>query len=84
MERENLESSLLKSAGYDAATKILEIEFLRGGIYQYFDAPEEVYADFQSAESKGRFFLRQIKDKFDYKKVEQDAENDTSGRPANT
>ena len=37
MKREHVESSNIESIGYDVKTQTLEIEFLNGAIYQYFD-----------------------------------------------
>ncbi len=61
MERKNVNSSNLKSVGYDPKTKTLEIEFLHGGIYQYFDVPESEYKSLMSASSHGQYFDRNIK-----------------------
>lgn len=61
MERQSVESSNLASIGYDAENKILEIEFNHGGIYQYFDVPENVYEELMDADSHGQYFDRNIK-----------------------
>ena len=61
MERKHVSSSNLKSVGYDSSSQILEIEFLHGGIYQYFDVPESEYHGLMSASSKGQYFDRNIK-----------------------
>lgn len=61
MKREPLDSSSLASAGYDAARRVMEVEFLNGGVYEYGEMPEEVYHDFLAAESKGVFLNRVIK-----------------------
>lgn len=54
MEREPIDSSVIASMGYDAAWRVLELEFRQSGeIYDYFDVPLEEYAAFRSAESKG-------------------------------
>jgi len=59
MSREPIDSSVIASLGYAAARRILEIEFHSGDIYEYFDVPEQEYAAFRSAESKGTY-LNQI------------------------
>ena len=48
---------MLKSIGYDAAGKELEIEFNNGRVYRYREVPEEGWQQLQEAESKGRSFL---------------------------
>jgi len=69
MNREPMESSNLNSVGYDPDTKTLEIEFHHGGIYQYFDVPENVYSGLISAPSKGKYHHKFIKSAYRYKKV---------------
>lgn len=61
MERQQVESSNLASIGYDAENEILEVEFNHGGIYQYFDVPENVYDALMNASSHGQYFDRNIK-----------------------
>jgi len=62
-------SSNIRSIGYDATHKILEIEFTSGEVYQYFDFLPHVYEAFMNASSKGRFFATLIKDRFRFVKV---------------
>ncbi|MFD2033822.1 KTSC domain-containing protein [Belliella marina] len=61
MERQSVESSNLASVGYNVENEILEIEFNHGGVYQYFDVPENVYEELMSASSHGQYFDRNIK-----------------------
>jgi hypothetical protein len=61
MERQHVNSSNLKSVGYDPETKTLEIEFLNGGLYQYDNVPESIYNGLMSASSHGQYFYRHIK-----------------------
>jgi KTSC domain len=61
MERQSVESSNLASVGYDAENEILEIEFNHGGVYQYFDVPENIYESLMNADSLGQYFDRNIK-----------------------
>lgn len=65
MNRQYVSFSDIKSIGYENNT--LEIEFHSGGIYQYFDVPQEVYIELMNAESHGKYFHRNIKDKYQYK-----------------
>ena len=69
MNRESVESSDLNSVGYDPSTKTLEIEFHSGGIYQYFDVPENIHSELMSAPSKGKYFHKFIKNVYRYQKV---------------
>lgn len=61
MNRIPVSSSNLASAGYDSSSSTLEIEFLNGGIYQYFGVPEYVYNELLNADSKGQYFDRNVK-----------------------
>jgi len=70
VERIPVVSSNIASIGYDPETFILEVEFHSGGIYQYFDVPQQVYIDFVNAESKGRFLWQYIRDVYEYTRVE--------------
>jgi len=61
MERVPVQSSNLASVGYDSANMVLEIEFLKGGIYQYSNVPSDVHDGLMSAGSKGTYFDQNIK-----------------------
>lgn len=54
MERSRVESSVIASIGYDAATSVLEVEFHNGGVYRYFLVPPSVYRALAGAASIGR------------------------------
>jgi len=69
MNRQSVASTDIKSVGYDPATKILEIEFHSGGIYQYLDVPDVVYSDLMNADSKGKYFHRYVKNVYNHRKV---------------
>jgi hypothetical protein len=61
MERQNVESSLAISVGYDPTTSTLEIEFKSGGaVWQYYDVPESVYYEMIN-NSIGKYFHANIK-----------------------
>lgn len=74
------ESSQVAGFGYDATTQTLAVQFpgrgaTAGSIYHYSAVPPEVFADFQAAESKGKFFGSKIRGHFSYEK--QPDENGT-------
>jgi hypothetical protein len=69
MQRQPVESSMLRFAGYDPEREMLELEFNNGRIYRYFGVPEKVFAELLTAESKGRYFLDQIDDLYPYLQV---------------
>lgn len=61
MERLPVMSSDINSVGYDADGQLLEIEFHKGGIYQYFNVPQNVYDGLMAADSKGKYFNLNVK-----------------------
>ena len=65
-----LESKMLASVAYDAEKQILHLRFRKtGDVYRYFEFPAADYQAFLDAESKGRFFLAQIRDHFPYERL---------------
>ena len=58
MQRINVVSTDIRSVGYDFTTATLEIEFLSGGIYQYFNVPEATYKRLVSYPHPGKYFHR--------------------------
>jgi hypothetical protein len=66
MDRLLVNSSNLVSVGYDAAAKVLEVEFQSGLVYQYFDVEESTYQDLMTSESKGQFFHDNILKEYDF------------------
>ena len=69
MNRIPVSSSNIASIGYDQETQSLEIEFLKGSLYQYFDVPMAVYEGFIVADSKGKYLATQIKGNYRYVRV---------------
>ncbi len=69
MKRITIESSNLASIGYDEKNEKLEIQFHSGGIYQYDDVAKEIYDELMNAESKGRYFMSEIRGAYSYIRV---------------
>jgi hypothetical protein len=70
MERLIVESSIIRSVGYDAANDVLQIEFNRGHVRNYFGVPPSVYREMITAGSKGKYYLKHIRDKFEFATVD--------------
>ena len=69
MQRQQVNSSNIKSVGFDVQKKMLEVEFYSGGTYQYSNVPKEVYFRFIKSESLGKFLHTNIKGIYKYKQV---------------
>ena len=69
MERKRLNASNIRSAGYDARNRILEVEFANGGIYQYSGVSEEVHRRLMNAPSPGSYFKDNIEENFPAKRM---------------
>lgn len=69
MKREHVTSSNIESIGYDSNSATLEIEFLNGTIYQYFDIPDNVYDGLMGADSQGKYLAANIKGNYRYSKI---------------
>ena len=73
MKRVRLVSSMIAAAGYDPATRVLELEFATGAVYQYSDVPLDVYRSLLDAPSRGRFFHSRIRGAFRCHRVAPEA-----------
>jgi hypothetical protein len=69
MNRTPVESSNIADVGYDPTTMTLEVGFLNGTAYQYFDVPQAVHQEFMSATSHGKYFSANIKNSYRYVKL---------------
>lgn len=65
MERVVVQSSNLKSIGWE--DDVLEVEFVKGGLYRYTNVPEEIFKAIVNAPSKGKAFHRYIRSGKQYK-----------------
>jgi hypothetical protein len=69
MNRLPVSSTDVASIGYDPDSQTLEVEFLSGGIYQYFQVPQSTYEEFINAPSKGKYLHQNIKNRYPYSRV---------------
>lgn len=62
MDRKYVDSSMIVSIGYDNANSTLEVEFKSNQqVWQYYDVPEFIWYEFESAASTGKHFLSSIR-----------------------
>jgi len=69
MNRQHVASSNIASIGYDEPTQTLEVEFLNGTIYQYYNFPPHMHEQLMAEGSKGRFLNTYIKNAYPYSRV---------------
>ena len=59
--RKPVESSAIAAIGYSTRLRALEVEFRNGAIYRYLNVPIATYNDLLTADSKARFYDRNIR-----------------------
>lgn len=64
MERKRVNSSKIRSAGYDEKSRTLELEFSDGRIVAYAGVSNEVFRGFMSAPSPVSYFEDKIAEEF--------------------
>jgi KTSC domain-containing protein len=65
IKRQKVESSTIRSIGYDSETKTLAVEFIGNGhVWRYAGVSAEKYSRFAAASSKGCFFSEYIRGKY--------------------
>ena len=65
------DSSAFSSIGYCSDYSLLFLVFRTTGMYVYYDVPIGVWEQMQEAESKGRFFHAEIKEKYKYERIDK-------------
>ena len=67
--RRKVDSSSIASIGYAETSATLEVEFVRGALYRYFDVPRATFREFLAANSKGVFFNSSVRNRFRYERL---------------
>lgn len=68
MERRSVQSSHIKSFGYDEKDEVLEVEFLDGAKYTYAGVPKDTFHRCCNASSPGKFFHSEVRGVYDGKR----------------
>ena len=55
--------------GYQEDSETLEIQFVKGGVYQFFNVPSTVFDEFMSAPSKEGYYHEKIGERFPCSRV---------------
>lgn len=63
------DSEAVCAIAYDARRHALDVDFVSGGSYRYFEVPEDVFDRFRNAESAGQFMHEEILDQYRYEKL---------------
>jgi len=73
MKRTHVTSETIRSIGYNEATQTLEVQFIDGDVYQYYNVPPDEADTFLHRPVEGsygkhvNFF---IKERYDFRKME--------------
>lgn len=67
--RSAVSSSNVVSVGYDEPSQTLEVEFLGGAVYQYYNVGEAIFEEFMKAPSKGQFLNVYIRNAYAFSRV---------------
>jgi len=69
VKRLPVDSSSIRSIGYDENSQILEVEFIDNQIYQYVNFPKREYSNLMNAESIGKYFNAYVRNSYTFAKI---------------
>jgi KTSC domain len=69
MERKRVNSSRIRSVGYDERAQLLEVELTNGTVYQYSRVSPEVYRRFMAAPNPTTYFDDKIDEEYTARRV---------------
>ncbi|KPK07383.1 MAG: hypothetical protein AMJ64_06725 [Betaproteobacteria bacterium SG8_39] len=69
MERKRVNSSRIRSVGYDERSQLLEVELSNGTVYQYSRVSPEVHRRFMAAPNPTSYFDDQIAEEYTARRV---------------
>jgi hypothetical protein len=67
--RQQVESSSVRSLGYDVANRALEVQFVSGAVYRYLDVPPRVVEGLAVAPSIGRYVALNVRNAYRCRRV---------------
>jgi KTSC domain len=71
MKLQGVKSRMIKAAGYDPRSRMLEVIFRTGHRYRYKHVPADEYEGLINAESKGDYMHKNIIDRYDFERIDQ-------------
>lgn len=69
MRRQPVTSTNVSEIGYDEVSRVLEIAFVSGAVYQYFDVPRQVFDALMQAPSVGQYLNNNVKGYYRYARI---------------
>jgi hypothetical protein len=69
MERKKVNSSRIRSVGYDDRNRVLEVELSDGSVYQYNGVSSEVHRRFMAAPTMASYYQDKIEEEFPRKRL---------------
>jgi KTSC domain len=69
MHRFPVPSKEITQVGYQEDSEVLEIQFVKGGVYQFFNVPSNVFDEFMKAPSKEGYYHSKIGERFPCSRV---------------
>ena len=63
-------SSVIRTFHYDPSERRLEVRFVNGRRYRYFEVPAEIHERMRASFSKGEFFNAHIRDHFRFERLD--------------
>jgi len=67
-----MNSSVIKNLDFRLISEnhtILDIDFQTGHTYRYYGVPVKVFNELANAPSRGRYFMDNIRDRYNYEKI---------------
>lgn len=65
----DLTSSAIRKVIYNKKTKTLEVIFVKGTVYDYASVEKSVFFDLLNSESQGAFFVKNIRNNYEFVKL---------------
>ena len=69
MERKRVNSSRIRSVGYDERSQVLEVELSNGDVYQYTRVSPEIHRRFMAAPNPTSYFDDKIAEEYTARRV---------------
>lgn len=65
-----VKSAMVKKIMYNFVNETLKVQFPNEIVYEYYNVPQDEYANLCTSESAGKYFIDNIKNKYEFKKLD--------------